>query len=101
MKYMLYEKDQISKAMIYCDKNGNETAEDIAKAIGANNFVGKFIAEEHTATSSQIKNDNNMFVLRDIYGNDNIWQICEKVSDYNGIIVPHLYKVRKIGILFE
>lgn len=101
MKYMLYEKDQISKAIIYCDKSENETAEDIAKAIGANNFVGKFIAEEHIATSSRIKNDNNMFILRDAYGHDNIWQVCEKVSDYNGAIVPHLYRVRKIGILFE
>ena len=42
-----------------------------------------------------------MFVMKDIYGHDYIWQVCGKVSDYTGAIIPHLYRVRKIGIMFE
>lgn len=101
MKYLPYEKEQIGKGMIYCNKNGNETPEDIARAITTDFFVGKFVAEEHISIANPIKNDENMFILRDTYGHDNIWQICGKVSDYTDAIVPHLYKVRKIGIMFD
>lgn len=101
MKYMIYEKDQIGKAMIYCDKNGNETAEDIAKAIITESFVGKFVAGEHIPVTTPVKNDKNLFILKDQYGSNRLWQVCEKVSDYTGTIVPHLYRVREIGILFD
>ena len=101
MKYLPYEKEQIGKIMIYCNKNGEETSEDIAKAITTDFFVGKFVAKEHVSITSPIKNDDNMFILRDVYGNNNIWQVCGKVSDYTDAIVPHLYKVRKIGIMFD
>ena len=40
MKYLPYEKEQIGKIMIYCNKNGKETSEDIAKAITTDVFVG-------------------------------------------------------------
>ena len=101
MIYLPYNKKQIENVMIYCNKNGEENAEDIAKAIITDVFIGKFIAKEHTSITSPIKNDENMFILRDTYGHDNIWQICGKVSDYTDAIVPHLYRVRKIGVIFE
>lgn len=101
MKYLPYEKEQIGKAMIYCNKNGEETAEDIARAITTDFFIGKFVAKEHTSITSPIKNDDNMFILMDTYGHDNIWQICGKISDYTDAIIPHLYRVRKIGIMFD
>jgi hypothetical protein len=102
MKYLPYEKEQIVSVLIYCNGHEKEeTAEDIAKAITTDFFVGKFTAKEHVSIASPIKNDDNMFILRDIYGHDNIWQVCGKASDYVGAIIPHLYKVRKIGIMFD
>ena len=101
MKYLPYEKEQIGKAMIYCNKNGEETAEDIAKAITTDFFIGKFIAKDHISIASPIKNDEDMFILRDTCGHDYIWQICGKISDYTDAIVPHLYRVRRIGIMFD
>lgn len=101
MKYLPYDQEQIGNVMIYCNKNGEETTEDIARAITTDFFVGKFNAKEHTSISSPIKNDENMFILRDTYGHDNIWQVCGKISDYTDAIIPHLYRVRKIGIMFE
>lgn len=101
MKYLPYDKEQIITVMIYCNKYGEETAEDIAKAITTDFFIGKFVAKDHVSITSPIKNDEDMFILRDTHGHDNIWQICEKVSDYTDAIVPHLYRVRKIGIMFD
>lgn len=101
MKYLPYEKRQIGNEIIYCNRDGDETAEDIAKAIVTDYFVGKFVAKEHVSITSPIKNDKNMFILRDIYGHDNIWQVCGKVSDYTDAIIPHLYRVRRIGIMFD
>ena len=101
MKYLCYEKEQFENVMIYCNKNGEETAEDIAKAIVTDFFVGKFVAREHNPVSSSIKNDENIFILRDVNGCNNIWQVCGKISDYTDTIVPRLYRVRKVGIMFD
>lgn len=49
----------------------------------------------------KIQNDKNLFILRDSYGANNIWQIGSKSTDMNGFIVPHLYNVRRIGIMFD
>lgn len=74
----------------------------LQKAIVTEYFVGKFNKEEHTnAGCPKIQNDENLFILRDSYGCNNIWQIGEKSSDMTGFIIPHLYKVRKIGVMFE
>ncbi len=101
MKYLPYDKEQIGNIMIYCNKNGEETTEDIARAIITDFFIGKFNAKEHISIASPIKNDENMFILRDTYGHENIWQVCGKISDYTDAIIPHLYRVKKIGIMFE
>ena len=101
MRYLTYEDNQIESEMIYCNKNGEETAVDIAMAIITDFFIGKFVAKDHISIKSRIRNDNNMFVMKDIYGHDYIWQVCGKVSHYTGAIIPHLYRVRKIGIMFE
>jgi len=101
MRYLVYDKIHIENVMIYCNKDGKETAEDIAKAITTHFFVGKFNAREHTSVTYPINNDENMFILRDTNGYNNIWQICGKVSDYTDAIIPHLYRVRKIGTMFE
>lgn len=104
MKYITIEKESedMKWSRVYCNCNGNETSEDIAKAIVTEYFVGKFNKEEHmNAGCPKIQNDENLFILRDSYGCDNIWQIGGKSSDMTGFIIPHLYKVRKIGVMFE
>ena len=104
MKYITVEKESedMKWSRIYCNCNGNETSEDIAKAIVTEYFVGKFNKEKHmNAGCPKIQNDENLFILRDSYGCNNIWQIGGKSSDMTGFIIPHLYKVRKIGVMFE
>ena len=99
MKYLMFDKEQIVSDVIYCNKNGNETPEDIAKAIITDFFIGEFIAKDHTALSKPCKSDKDMFILRDINGRDYIWQVCGKVSDCVDAIIPHLYRIRKVGIV--
>ena len=104
MKYITVDKesDDMRWSRIYCNLDGKETTEDIAKAIVTEYYVGKFNKEEHmNAGCPKIQNDENLFILRDSYGCNNIWQIGGKSSDMTGFIIPHLYKVRKIGVMFE
>jgi hypothetical protein len=104
MKYITIEKESrdASWSNVYCNRDGDETAEDIAKEIVTEQFVGKFNKEEHTNVCClQIKNDENLFILRDSYGCNNIWQIGGQVTDMTGFLIPYLYKVRKIGIMFD
>ena len=100
MRYITTGEEKWSN--VYCNFSWKETNEDIAKAIVTEFFVGKFNVEEHmNAGCKKIKDDSNLFILRDSYGCDNIWQIGGKVTDMTGFIIPHLYKVRKIGVMFE
>ena len=104
MKYMTFSKesDEVMWSQIYCNLDGNETNEDIAKAIVSEYYVGKFNKNEHeSACQMPIVNDKNLFVLRDLYGLNNIWQIGGRAADIIGFIIPHLYKVRKIGVMFD
>ena len=102
MRYLTYTNKRIEKVMIYCDKAGNETSEDIIKAIISQTLIGKFIAKDHDAIDCHpINNDENLFILNDGHKHHHIWQVCGKVSDYEGVIIPHLYRVRKIGVMFE
>lgn len=104
MKYITVdeEHDDIKWSFVYCNLNGNETTEDIAKAIVTEIYIDKFHKEDHmNAGCPKILNDENLFILRDTYGYNNIWQIGGKVTDMTEFIVPHLYKVRKIGIMFD
>lgn len=101
MKYILYDNEQTIKELVYCNMNGNETTEDVAKAITTEYYVGRFKANEHTHLGRAIKNDSDTFILRDLDGKTNIWQVCEKVADITDAIVPGLYYARKVGILVE
>ena len=104
MKYITVDKelDDMRWSRIYCNLDGKETTEDIAKAIITEYFVGKFNKGEHmNAGCPNIQNDENLFILRDSYGCNNIWQIGGRSSDMTGFIIPHLYKVRKIGVMFD
>jgi len=104
MKYLIY--DELQYELIYCNKNNDETTVDIAKAIPGF-FVGNFNPDNYEAIEKRITNNgyvrNNLFVIDDLNdglnGHTYIWQVCGKASDMNGIIIPNLYKVRKIGII--
>lgn len=104
MKYITVdrEREDMKWSKIYCNLNGKETPEDIAKASVSEFYVGKFNKEEHmNAGYPKIQNDENLFILRDLYGTNNIWQIGGRLTDMTGFIIPHLYKVRRIGVLFD
>ena len=104
MKYITVDRghEDMKWLRIYCNLDGNETAEDIAKAIVSEFYVGKFNKEEHmNAGCPKIQNDENLFILRDLYGINNIWQIGGRSTDMTGFIIPHLYKVRRIGVMFD
>ena len=104
MKYIIVDREHedMKWSKIYCNLNGKETPEDIAKAIVSEFYVGKFNKEEHmNAGCPKIQNDENLFILRDSYGTNNIWQIGGRSTDMTGFIIPHLYKVRRIGVMFD
>ena len=104
MKYVTYNKDSdnMKWSMVYCNKNGNETPEDIVKEISSEYYIGEFHKESHTnVAGSEITNDENLFILLNFYGVNYIWQVGAKVCDMNGVIIPNLYRVRKIGYLID
>lgn len=104
MKYITVDREHedMKWSKIYCNLDGKETPEDIAKAIVSEFYIGRFDKEKHTNVGcTKIQNDENLFILRDSYENNNIWQIGGKAEDMTGFIIPHLYKVRKIGIMFD
>ncbi len=100
MKYVTFFNEFDTK-MVYCNKNGEETPEDIIKSTFLI-FVGKFNANEHKAAGCKpIKNDDNIFICRNYDGGTDLYQVCSKVADVTGTIVPHLYYFRKIGVIFD
>lgn len=100
MKYILYEKDQIKKEMVYCNNHTDnpETPEEIARAMTPFYFMGKFHLKDHEPILNPIVNVDNIFILGDMNGTY-LYQVCGKVSDCCDAIVPNLYYIRKIGIL--
>ena len=103
MKYITVDREHedMKWLKIYCNLDGKETPEDIAKAIVSELYVGKFNKEEHmNAGCPKIQNDENLFILKDSHGVNNIWQVGGKSTDMTGFIIPHLYKVRRIGVMF-
>lgn len=103
MKYITFNKnsDQLKWNLVYCNLNDKETASDIIKATLPYNFVGKFNSNEHlNAGCPKIKDDTNLFIIKNAYGAYEIWQVGGKVTDVTGAIIPHLYHVRQIGYMF-
>lgn len=104
MKYMVFdlEHSDLKWSNVYCNLDGKETPEDIAQAILIETYVCAFKKEHHTnAGCPKILNDENLFILRDSYGANNIWQIGNQAKDIAGTWIPHLYNVCKIGVMFD
>lgn len=101
MKYVIFDKESYAWQMVYCNvhKQGGEELEDIAKALVSHQYCGKFSAETATCMNGGgIKNDTEIFIMNED-GAKYLWQLGSKVSDMEGFIVPHLYYVRKIGMI--
>ena len=100
-KYVIFDKQSYIWQMVYCNnhKPDGELLEEIAKAMISFQYCGKFSLENTVCmNSSGIKNDNGIFIMSE-NGVQYLWQLGSKVSDMEGFIVPHLYYVRKIGML--
>lgn len=100
-KYVIFDKDSYVWQMVYCNahKSDGEELEDIAKAMVSYQYCGKFSSEDSICMNGGgIKNDSEIFIMNED-GVKYLWQRGSKVSDMEGFIVPHLYYVRKIGML--
>lgn len=101
MKYVIFDKDSYVWQMVYCNthKQDGEGLEDIAKAMVSYQYCGKLSIEDVTCMNGcRIKNDSEIFIMNED-GVKYLWQRGSKVSDMEGFIVPHLYYVRKIGMI--
>lgn len=101
MKYVIFDKDSYVWQMVYCNthRQDGEELEDIAKAMVSYQYGGKFFTENTTCMNGGgIKNDSEIFIMNE-NGVKYLWQRGSKVSDMEGFIVPHLYNVRKIGMV--
>ena len=100
MKYVVFNKKKKKKELLYSNID-NDTS-DIIKALVSHTYIGPFIASDHTCMSDGgIKNDHDMYIMRDYEGNNCIWQVCGHVTDVEDFIIPNLYYVRKVGIIFD
>lgn len=98
---MIFDKENYVWQMVYCNnhKPDGEVLEDIAKSMVSFQYCGKFSSENAVCMNSgRIKNDSNIFIMSE-NGVQYLWQLGSKVSDMEGFIVPHLYHVRKIGMI--
>ena len=99
--YVLYDQNQYYTGIVYCNNHTDEeeSIEEIARAMTDFTYMGKFNSNDYSCVNSGgMKDDKNMVVMSDD-GHLYVWQICSKVSDMTGAIVPNLYKVRKIGLI--
>lgn len=106
MKYITHSKSIDSEwKIIYCNcQDKKETNEDIVKAIISEFFVGKFSSNDYEPLLSEceIKNDDNVYITRDLDGKSNIWQVSSgELTDMEGFKIPHAYRVRKIGFILD
>lgn len=100
-KYVIFDKESYVWQMVYCNsqKPDGETLEDIAKSMVSFQYCGKFSSVVSVCMNGGgIKNDSNIFIMSE-NGVQYLWQLGSKVSDMEGFIVPHLYHVRKIGMI--
>lgn len=101
MKYVLFDKNAKDCQMVYCAQDNDEELllESISKAMLHGDSFKNFNAKEGVCMNGGgIKNDSMIFSI-DECGVRYIWQLGSKVSDIVGFIVPHLYRVRKIGMI--
>lgn len=100
MKYILYEKDQIQKEILYAsDCRGNDA--NIMRALVSYSYVEPFKAKNNICVNAGgIKNDDRMHIMKSLEnGNYYIYQAGEAVTDCEGFLIPFTYYIRKIGVI--
>lgn len=101
MKYILFDKEGLYWRFVYCtcDEETENLLENVAKSMFCGVDFKKFDSKENICINGRgIKNDEKIFSICDC-GARYIWQLGSRVEDMAGFIVPHLYRVRKIGIM--
>ena len=101
MRYVLFDKNEKDWQMVYCTQDNDEESllENISKAMLRGNEFEKFNAKDAVCMNDGgIKNDSMIFSINEC-GVRYIWQLGSKVSDMTDFIIPHLYRVRKIGMI--
>ena len=106
MKYVLFDKEKCVMEVFYTHESILNLELDFPrqfiKGISSKYMYTdgyRFHKEEHECInkSEGIKNDERVFMFKDLEGRYDIWQLCCKASDSYGNIIPDTYHVRKIG----
>ena len=89
--------------MVYCYlRNGQENDLDILSlAVNAEKYryMDRLFPEiMKNIDCDVLKSGHRIYQVADEKGKISLWQVGGNVTDKNGFFVPHLYKVRKIGI---
>ena len=96
MKKIMCRYSNIQKGLIHCE---SDNPEDVIKAITTEKFIGKFNKDEYKyVDETQIKNDDNLYITFDgeLY---NVWQYRGKETSIINEVIPHVHKVRRIGLI--
>lgn len=105
MVYMTVDKKDLVWSKVYCHShdgsNTDNSGEEIIKSINCLEYVSPFYEGDHTASTNKIKNDSNMFIVKNQFGYFEVWQVGGLASDINGTLIEHLYNVRKVADIFE
>ena len=97
--YLLFTEGAFNWQMVYClnDDETENLLENIAKSM-LYSGCEKYDNTKHKCVNNiGITNGDNIFIVSE-YGVKYIYQLGEMVKDMVGMIVPHLYYVRKVGI---
>lgn len=103
-KFYKYDDDDMKKEIVYCtsDKVSSypmEAEQIIKKGLLSEHLYAKFNKKIYKCINGDIKNDDNLFITLDQNDDFNVWQVCGRVSDYNGTIIPDTYYIRKVGFI--
>lgn len=101
VEYTLFDRKKDWK-IVYCEKD--EDLDNVMKNIIGLEFVKVFNPESYNVKYSEpIKNlDSHYYIMFNPENKVNfIYQLGSKASDVSGNIIPHTYKIRKIGMLLD
>lgn len=102
MKKVFCELSDKPKAIVYCDRYSDTYLDDADIDIMHcldEFYEGKFNKDEYDYSNNKpIKDDERLYITYDGY-NYNVWQIQGSLTDIRNKIIPHVYRLCKIGII--
>lgn len=102
--YDLFFVSPEKKQILYCPANNDDVDDStIIKRFSTKEYIGPLsFGMFRTCSDQELKNIERMFVLYDPGTNENeVYQVCSRVADITGTIIPGAYYVRKIGNLYN